>query len=199
MNRPKFHLNTAHRRHSNVIYILLGDERCGKTSILNRYVHQSFTEIYTQTLTPHITRQTISLSRDTMNILVWDTPGQEQHRTFLVPYTRKATVALIVYDVTSRDSFNSVDEWIEDVRQLGKDKKIVLIGNKVDLADQREVSTQEGWAKARQLAVEFVETSAKTGFNISTDVLGKSWRRRNRRPFLNKAMRKLRMLLKLRV
>jgi Ras-related protein Rab-6A len=76
-------------------------------------------------------------------------------------------VAVIVYDVTSRQSFLNIQRWVEEVRaERGADVIIVLVGNKTDLVDKRQVSIEEGDAKARELNVIFIETSAKAGFNI---------------------------------
>jgi Ras-related protein Rab-6A len=86
----------------------------------------------------------------------------------LIPsYIRDSSVAVIVYDVTNRQSFLNVHRWIDEVRaERGADVIIVLVGNKTDLVDKRQVSIEEGDAKARELNVIFIETSAKAGFNI---------------------------------
>ncbi len=82
-------------------------------------------------------------------------------------YIRDSSVAVIVYDVTNRQSFLNVHRWIDEVRaERGADVIIVLVGNKTDLVDKRQVSIEEGDAKARELNVIFIETSAKAGFNI---------------------------------
>jgi len=86
----------------------------------------------------------------------------------LIPsYIRDSSVAVVCYDITSRDSFVNTAKWIDDVRQeRGDDVIMVLCGNKTDLEDQRAVSYEEGESKAREYSIMFVETSAKTGFNV---------------------------------
>lgn len=83
-------------------------------------------------------------------------------------YIRDSAVAIVVYDVASRESFDGTDKWIEDVRteRSGDDVIIVLVGNKTDLADKRQISFEQGEAKAKQYGVLFYETSAKAGYNI---------------------------------
>uniref|UniRef100_A0A6N2MFN4 Uncharacterized protein n=1 Tax=Salix viminalis TaxID=40686 RepID=A0A6N2MFN4_SALVM len=96
-----------------------------------------------------------------------DTAGQERFRSLIPSYIRDSSVAVIVFDVASRQSFLNTSKWIEEVRsERGSDVIIVLVGNKTDLVDKRQVSIEEGEAKARDLNVMFIETSAKAGFNI---------------------------------
>nr|XP_016472835.1 PREDICTED: ras-related protein RABH1e-like [Nicotiana tabacum] len=96
-----------------------------------------------------------------------DTAGQERFRSLIPSYIRDSSVAVIVYDVANRQSFLNTSKWIEEVRtERGSDVIIVLVGNKTDLVDKRQVSTEEGDAKAREFGVMYIETSAKAGFNI---------------------------------
>lgn len=82
-------------------------------------------------------------------------------------YIRDSSVAVVVYDVTNRQSFLNVQRWVEEVRaERGNDVIIVAVGNKTDLTDKRQVSTEEGDSRARELGVLFIETSAKAGFNV---------------------------------
>lgn len=106
----------------------------------------------------------------TIRLQLWDTAGQERFRTLIPSYIRDSAVTVVVYDVTSRESFEAVDRWIEDVhRERGEDVLIALVGNKSDLAEQRQVSPAEGEAKARSFsAAVFLETSAKTGAGVKT-------------------------------
>ncbi|KAJ1952267.1 GTPase Ryh1, partial [Dipsacomyces acuminosporus] len=91
----------------------------------------------------------------------------ERFRSLIPSYIRDSSVALVVYDITNRASFAQTSKWIEDVRtERGNEVLIVLVGNKTDLGDKREVSTEEGENKARDLNVMFMETSAKAGHNV---------------------------------
>ncbi|KAF8379141.1 hypothetical protein HHK36_028570 [Tetracentron sinense] len=111
--------------------------------------------------------KTMYLEDRTVRLQLWDTAGQERFRSLIPSYIRDSSVAVIVYDVASRQSFLNTSKWIEEVRtERGSDVIIVLVGNKTDLVDKRQVSIEEGEAKARDLSVMFIETSAKAGFNI---------------------------------
>ncbi|KAG6521551.1 hypothetical protein ZIOFF_018674 [Zingiber officinale] len=96
-----------------------------------------------------------------------DTVGQERFRSLIPSYIRDSSVAVIAYDVANRQSFLNTLKWIEEVRtKRGSDVIIVLVGNKTDLVDKRQVSIEEGEGKAQELGVMFIKTSAKAGFNI---------------------------------
>jgi len=105
----------------------------------------------------------------TVRLQLWDTAGQERFRSLIPSYIRDSSVAVVVYDITNRNSFSAVFKWIDDVRaERGNDVIIVLVGNKTDLSDKRQVSTEEGEKKAKELEVMFIETSAKAGYNVKT-------------------------------
>ncbi|MFS8018618.1 putative small GTP-binding protein [Helianthus anomalus] len=111
--------------------------------------------------------KTMYLEDRTVRLQLWDTAGQERFRSLIPSYIRDSTVAVIVYDVANRESFLNTLKWIEEVRtERGSDVIIVLVGNKTDLVDKRQVSIEEGDGKAHEHGVMFVETSAKAGFNI---------------------------------
>merc|ERR1712129_256387 len=97
----------------------------------------------------------------------WDTAGQERFRSLIPSYIRDSAVAIVVYDITNKTSFLNTHKWIEDVREeRGHDVVIMLVANKIDLNDHRQVTKNEGEEKATQLGVMFMETSAKSGENI---------------------------------
>lgn len=103
----------------------------------------------------------------TVRLQLWDTAGQERFRSLIPSYIRDSTVAVVVYDITNVNSFNQTNKWIDDVRaERGNDVIIMLVGNKTDLADKRQVSIDEGEKKAKDLNVMFIETSAKAGYNV---------------------------------
>lgn len=103
----------------------------------------------------------------TVRLQLWDTAGQERFRSLIPSYIRDSSVAVVVYDITSRPSFVNTDKWVEDVRaERGNDVIIVLVGNKTDLNDKRQVTTEEGEKKAKDFGVIFIETSAKAGHNV---------------------------------
>jgi Ras-related protein Rab-6A len=103
----------------------------------------------------------------TVRLQLWDTAGQERFRSLIPSYIRDSSVAVVVYDTTSRASFLNSSKWIDDIRsERGDDVVIMLVGNKTDLADRRQVSVEEGEAKASEEKILFIETSAKVGFNV---------------------------------
>ncbi|CAN8061528.1 unnamed protein product [Agarophyton chilense] len=149
--------------------VVLGDQGCGKTSIITRFMYDKFDNNYQATIGIDFLSKTMYLEDRTVRLQLWDTAGQERFRSLIPSYIRDSSVAVVVYDVTNRPSFLSVNKWIEDVRnERGTDVIIVLVGNKTDKTDSRQVSTEEGEAKAKEHDIMFIETSAKNGFNIKS-------------------------------
>jgi len=102
-------------------------------------------------------------------VQLWDTAGQEQYRSLTRSYYRKSHGAIIVYDVTRRESFTKLEEWITAVREESgnENTQLLLVGNKTDLAEDREVTTEEGIKFAREHSLNFLETSALNGSNVN--------------------------------
>jgi Ras-related protein Rab-6A len=147
--------------------VFLGDQSVGKTSIITRFMYDKFDNTYQATIGIDFLSKTMYLEDRTVRLQLWDTAGQERFRSLIPSYIRDSSVAVVVYDVTNRQSFLNTLRWIEEVRnERGSDVIIVLVGNKTDLVDKRQVSIEEGDSKSRDLGVIFIETSAKAGFNI---------------------------------
>lgn len=105
----------------------------------------------------------------TVRLQLWDTAGQERFRSLIPSYIRDSSVAVVVYDVTNKQSFTNTQKWIDDVRaERGEDVIIVLVGNKTDLGEKRQVPVDEGEKKAKDHKTIFVETSAKAGQNVKS-------------------------------
>lgn len=105
----------------------------------------------------------------TVRLQLWDTAGQERFRSLIPSYIRDSSVAVVVYDVTNRQSFINTQKWIDDVRsERGEDVIIVLVGNKTDINEKRQVTTDEGEKKAKECKTIFIETSAKAGQNVKS-------------------------------
>ena len=142
------------------------DQSVGKTSIISRFMYDKFDTSYQATIGIDFLSKTMYLEDRTVRLQLWDTAGQERFRSLIPSYIRDSSVAVIVYDVSSRASFVNSTRWISDVKaERGGDVIIALVGNKTDL-DGREVSAAEGEAKAKEEGVMFIETSAKAGFNV---------------------------------
>ncbi len=133
----------------------------------HRVQYDSFDHNYQATIGIDFLSKTMYLDDRTVRLQIWDSAGQERFRSLIPSYIRDSSVAIVVYDVTSRGSFTNVSRWIEDVRvERGSDVVIMLVGNKTDLSEKRLVSTDDGERKAREDGVLFMETSAKGGYNI---------------------------------
>lgn len=147
--------------------VFLGDQSVGKTSVITRFMYDKFDNTYQATIGIDFLSKTMYLEDRTVRLQLWDTAGQERFRSLIPSYIRDSSVAVVVYDVSNRTSFLNTARWIEEVRtERGSDVIVVLVGNKTDLVDKRQVSIEEGDAKAREFNVMFIETSAKAGFNI---------------------------------
>ncbi|XP_003391777.3 PREDICTED: ras-related protein Rab6-like [Amphimedon queenslandica] len=146
--------------------VFLGEEAVGKTSIITRFMYDTFDSNYQATIGIDFLAKTMYLDDRMVRLQLWDTAGQERFKALVPAYIRDSAIAIVVYDITNSASFDAVDQWIEDVRaERGDDVVIVLTGNKLDLED-RVISTEKGESKAKELNVIFVETSAKSGANI---------------------------------
>ena len=138
----------------------------GKTSIISRFMYDKFDNSYQATIGIDFLSKTMYLEDRTVRLQLWDTAGQERFRSLIPSYIRASSVAVIVYDVSSRSSFANSAKWISEVKaERGGDVVVALVGNKTDL-DGREVSASEGEALAKEEGVMFIETSAKAGFNV---------------------------------
>jgi Ras-related protein Rab-6A len=130
-------------------------------------MYDKFDASYQATIGIDFLSKTLYLEDRTVRLQLWDTAGQERFRSLIPSYIRDSSVAVVVYDVTSRASFDSVPRWVQEVRaERGGDVVVFVVGNKTDLVERRQVSIEEGDARARELGVSFVETSAKAGFNV---------------------------------
>jgi len=147
--------------------VFLGEQSVGKTSLITRFMYDSFDNTYQATIGIDFLSKTMYLEDRTVRLQLWDTAGQERFRSLIPSYIRDSTVAVVVYDITNIVSFNQTNKWIDDVRaERGNDVIIMLVGNKTDLADKRQVSIHDGEKKAKELNVMFIETSAKAGYNV---------------------------------
>ena len=148
-------------------YIIIGDAAVGKSNLLLRYVHGQFKPEYQLTIGVEFGAKNINISSKVFRIQIWDTAGQENFRSITRAYYKNSVCALVVYDISSRDSFNNVTSWIEDCKnQSPKTIFMVLVGNKCDLEDKRQVSYEEGKELADKNELLFFESSAKDGINV---------------------------------
>jgi len=147
--------------------VFLGEQSVGKTSLITRFMYDSFDSTYQATIGIDFLSKTMYLEDRTVRLQLWDTAGQERFRSLIPSYIRDSSVAVVVFDVTSQKSFQQTRKWVDDVRgERGNDVIIVLVGNKTDLNEKREVTAAQGEEEAKKLGCMFVETSAKVGHNV---------------------------------
>nr|KAF6421071.1 RAB6B, member RAS oncogene family [Molossus molossus] len=133
--------------------VFLGEQSVGKTSLITRFMYDSFDNTYQATIGIDFLSKTMYLEDRTVRLQLWDTAGQERFRSLIPSYIRDSTVAVVVYDITNLNSFQQTSKWIDDVRtERGSDVIIMLVGNKTDLADKRQADNHRGGGAARQRA-----------------------------------------------
>ena len=148
-------------------YIIVGDMAVGKSCILLQFTDHKFRHQHELTIGVEFGGKTINVKNKNIKIQVWDTAGQEAFQSITRSYYNGAIGALLVYDVTKRDSFEHINKWLTELKTNGsKDVCCILIGNKIDLEDQRQVKYEEGKELAEKNNLLFLETSAKTAENV---------------------------------
>ena len=148
--------------------ILIGDSSVGKSNILLKYLKGEFDKNSKATVGVEFGTKNIMINNKKIKIQIWDTAGQERYRSITSAYYKGAKGALIVYDITRKNTFDNIDKWISDLKLNGdKNICILIVGNKSDLNQQREVDKELGKKKAEMFKTAFMETSALNGENIS--------------------------------
>jgi len=147
--------------------VLVGDSFVGKTNIMSKYLKNEFHDDSKATVGVEFGAKYFKVQGHAIKAQIWDTAGQERYKAITSAYYKGSKGAFIVYDITRKNSFDSVERWVNDVKSVAnKNITIIIIGNKCDLEDQRQVSKEEGESKASQLEVAFLETSAYSGDNL---------------------------------
>ena len=147
--------------------ILIGDSSVGKSNILLKYLKGEFNPNSKATVGVEFGTKSVEIENKRIKIQIWDTAGQERYRSITSAYYRGAKGAFIVYDITRKNTFENIDRWVTDLKTNGDQNiSIVLIGNKTDLEEKREVQKDEGIKKSEEYKTAFLETSALNGDNI---------------------------------
>lgn len=147
--------------------ILLGESGVGKTSILNRYVKNTFNERYLSTIGLDFLVKNINIEGKIIKLQIWDYYTSERFRRPFKTYCREVSGILLVYDLSYSYALGYVESWIRNIKEYAPpDAHIILIGNKYDLFD-RKVTEEEGKNIASENQFSYFETSAKTGYNIN--------------------------------
>ncbi|KAJ1721698.1 GTP-binding protein [Coemansia erecta] len=147
--------------------LLIGDSGVGKSCLLLRFSDDQFTPSFITTIGIDFKIRTVEVDGKRIKLQIWDTAGQERFRTITTAYYRGAMGILLVYDVTDERSFNNIENWHMNVEQHASEGvNKILIGNKCDIEERRAVPKEKGQALARELNIEFMETSAKSNIQV---------------------------------
>ncbi|KAG5850995.1 ras-related protein Rab-31-like isoform X1 [Anguilla rostrata] len=146
---------------------LLGDTGVGKSSIVCRFVQDQFDHNISPTIGASFLTKTVPCGNELHKFLIWDTAGQERFHSLAPMYYRGSAAAVVVYDITKLDSFQTLKKWVKELKEYGPEDIVVAIaGNKTDLGDIREVPMKEAKEFAESIAAIFIETSAKSAINV---------------------------------
>ena len=148
--------------------IIIGDQGVGKSCLAIKASRNYFEDFYSPTVGFEFLSFNVKVEDKIVKLQIWDTCGQEVYRSLISSFYRSASLAIIVYSIDNEESFNNIEKWLNDVKsQSNPNVKIFLIGNKADLEDKRKVARIEGekFYNDHKLSY-FIETSAKTGFNV---------------------------------
>ncbi|MHA2007155.1 MAG: GTP-binding protein [Promethearchaeota archaeon] len=149
--------------------VLGGEGGVGKTSMVHRFVENAFQTDYKSTIGTSIMKKECDFEglESKVRFVIWDLAGQAQFKRVRQSYLSKAEAGILVYDVTRKDTLDKLENWFKETRDASPEISLILVGNKVDLVEDRVVSIEEGETIAQKLNLSYIETSAKTGENIN--------------------------------
>jgi small GTP-binding protein len=147
--------------------VVVGDSGVGKTNLIRRFIQDDFQSNSKATVGVEFFSKSFKINDNVFKIEIWDTAGQERYKSITAAYYKGAKGGLVVYDVTSKTSFDNVDNWVSEIKEKAStDMKTMMIGNKIDLKDERTVSTEEAMEKAKLLELPLMEASALDSTNV---------------------------------
>ena len=153
--------------------LIIGDSSVGKSNILLRFSDNIFHDTFLPTIGVDFKIRNVTFNAKNIKLNIWDTAGQERFKTITSAYYKGSHGVILVYDVTDRETFNNITNWIGETRKhAGSNIVKVLVGNKCDLNDARKVTTKEGQDFADREKMLFFETSAKSKINIEETFMG---------------------------
>lgn len=148
-------------------YIIVGDSSVGKSCLLLQFTDKRFKKDHDITIGVEFGTRLIDINNQKIKLQIWDTAGQESFKSITRCYYRGSAGALLVYDITKRETFEHIVKWLEEIKNAANPNiTIMLIGNKSDLESSRKVSTEEAMLFANKHGLMFIETSAKTSVNV---------------------------------
>ena len=173
--------------------LIIGDSQVGKTSLLLNYIDKIFPEEHISTIGVEYKEKFIKKDDFNIKLQVWDTAGQERFRSITKSIYRNTNGVLFVYDITNKESFANVKNWIKDTENIDKDIKGVILGNKIDLEDKRIITKEDLEEIGKKYKMPALEVSAKSGINIneSFDLLvDELFKNKSREDIINSYLRK---------
>mmetsp|Transcript_20119 Transcript_20119/g.33937 ORF Transcript_20119/g.33937 Transcript_20119/m.33937 type:complete len:199 (+) Transcript_20119:89-685(+) len=160
-NRP------GETRAREVKVVLLGDTGVGKSSLVLRFITNEFKPYVESTIGASFMSKLILIDSQPIKFQIWDTAGQEKYHSLAPMYYKGAAAAIVVYDITKRKTFETLQQWVSELRTQGPENIVLAIaGNKSDLESERQVPLSEAQAYAASIGASFLETSAKTKSNV---------------------------------
>ena len=147
--------------------IIIGDSGVGKSCLALKGIKKTFVEFYTPTIGFEFYTFNIRINSSIIKLQIWDTCGQEAYRSLINSFYRNSALVMIIYAIDDINSYNHIEEWLNEIRtKVGQETKLYLIGNKLDLENERQVNTKDAEKFSSDNEFDFfIETSAKTGFN----------------------------------
>ena len=149
--------------------LLLGDSTVGKTCFLMKYTDKTFQEIHMSTIGLDYRLKAMKLkSGKKIKLQIWDTAGQDRFRAITKNYYKGSHGIILIYDVTSLQTFENIKTWVSQIREEASPNVVIyIVGNKIDIEEERKVNKVDGQSLAEELGFPFVETSAKNGINVT--------------------------------
>lgn len=148
--------------------LILGDAAVGKSSLVQRFIHGKFERQYLMTIGMEPYTRFEEINGTKICYSLWDIAGEDKFKVMRKMFFHGAAGSLVAFDITRKESFDKVDTWISEAKNVAPNQSIVLVGNKNDLEDQRVITTEEGKATAARLeCIDYIETSALTGDHVA--------------------------------
>ena len=145
----------------------LGNTKVGKTNFILKYTEDKFEESHISTIGLDFKIKKVEINNKHYQLLLFDTAGQERYKSIALNVIKDAHGILLMYDITDKATFDSIPDWIQSIKDLkGDDFPLILLGNKIDLEEERNISKEEGQKFADKIGIQFFETSNKNGINI---------------------------------
>ena len=154
--------------------LIIGDSKVGKTSFLSMYTKGNFNINYLATIGVELFKKEEKINNEVIHIELWDTAGSEKFNSLTAGFFGKAEGIMVMFDVTCQESFDNIRNWAESIKtHLNNDldrNLVIIIGNKIDCINEREIKTEEAKKYSKELGFEYFETSAKTGQNVNDTI-----------------------------